>query len=156
MAGSEKRGVEAANADLFKNSVCILTKDNRTHTASFKKIEDLWKQLGAKVRILSASDHDDIVARVSHLPHLAAVALVNQIKQKDIDFISTGFKDTTRIAKSDPDIWKDIYVSNKKEIIDSLNKYIKFLERLRDRISTVDTKGLRQELKKVQDLRKKI
>ena len=156
MAGSEKRGVEAGSSEFFEDSVCILTKTKKTHTVSLKKMQRFWKNLGTEVKILSPHNHDRIIARVSHLPHLAAVALVRQIKERDINFISTGFKDTTRISEADSDIWRDICLTNKEEIVKSLNGYMDILKNLREKVKNLDSKGIISEFRKAKILRKKI
>jgi prephenate dehydrogenase len=156
MAGSEKRGVEAATADLFENSVCILTKTKNTHRESLKKVRHFWRDLGAEVKTLTPDSHDKIIARVSHLPHLAAVGLIRQIKEKDINFISSGFRDTTRVAEAAPTIWRDICLTNREEILKSLDEYIETLKNLRKKIGDSNSKAIVSEFNKARNLRKKI
>lgn len=153
MAGSEKRGVEFASSDLFENSICILTKTNKTDLRSLRQISNFWKSLGAKVKIMSPADHDEIIARVSHLPHLAAVAIVRQIKKSDFDFISTGFKSTTRISEAAEDIWRDICLTNKKEILKSLDRYIDILKEIKKKINRSNSQGIISEFRKARALR---
>ncbi len=156
MAGSERRGVEVASCDLFEDSVCILTRTKRTHIESFKRIKSFWKSLGAKVKTLSPTNHDKIIARVSHLPHLVAVALVKQIRRRDILFVSSGFKDTTRISEAASDIWRDICLSNKEEIVRSIDNYIEILKELREKINTLDSKAIMAEFEEAKRIREKI
>lgn len=142
MAGSEKRGVEIARTDLFRNSICILTRTGRTRPASLGAVRRLWASIGARVVILSPKTHDAIVSGISHLPHMVMFALASGVDKKSVRFASTGFKDSTRIASSDPYIWKDIAVSNKGEILRSINRFKGSLTRLEKAIRRQDGAAL--------------
>ena len=135
MAGSEKSGVEAASAKLFEKSVCFLVPCKNTD-ASLKKLGELWKQLGAKPIVISAQEHDFLVAGISHLPHIAAIALVNSVygikcRQREItEFAGQGWKDTTRISRGSPEIWADIFYSNADKILLFMEKFSKEWEKI--------------------------
>lgn len=122
ITGKELAGVEHADAELYRGRQVILTPIERTLTAQLEKANQVWTALGCHVRQMSPEAHDAAYAAVSHLPHLIAFALMNSIKgQADGDtFLSLagpGFRDFTRIAASDPSIWRDILISNREELI---------------------------------------
>jgi len=123
MAGSEKRGVEAAQAGLFEGSICILTPTPRTPASEVARVSTLWAQVGAHVHLMSPEQHDELVALVSHLPHLAAAALVNVLPEHAWRFVASGFRDTTRVASSDPALWRDICAANRSPIAASLSRF---------------------------------
>jgi len=142
MAGSEKRGVDKARGDLFKKSMCILTKTRKTNKASLSTLKRLWIEFGAKVVELSPDTHDKIVSEISHLPHMVVFTILSSIDQKSLKLASSGFFDTTRIASSDAKIWKDIAISNRYEILKSINKFKKELTTLEKSIRRKDSKKL--------------
>lgn len=127
MAGSEKKGVDIARRDLFKNSVCFLTDMKSTDKVSLRIIKDMWKSMGASVMVLSPDIHDKMVSEISHLPHMVVFSMLMNIDEKSLKFASTGFYDATRIASSDPNLWKDIAISNKEEILKSISNFKKSL-----------------------------
>lgn len=122
IAGKEVAGVEHADADLYKGRQVILTPIERTLTAQLEKAHKVWAALGCHVKQMSPEAHDAAYAAVSHLPHLVAFALMNgiQSQQQAADFLSLagpGFRDFTRIAASDPLVWRDILMSNREELL---------------------------------------
>lgn len=152
MAGSEKKGVELARADLFKGAVSIITKTKNTNPGALKTIANLWRSLGAKVIVMSPSQHDKVVSGISHLPHLVAATLVNAAGRDELKIAGAGFKDTTRIAAGDPIMWRDICIANKKEIINSMDKFGKKFSELKKLIQ----KGAGAELiKEFENAKKK-
>lgn len=120
IAGSEKRGIAAARADLFQAAVCILTRTPGTNPAHLERISELWRTLGAEVLVMSPEQHDCILAQVSHLVHVAAAALVNAASDEALGHAARGFLDTTRVASGDPAVWRDICLSNGKELTAAL------------------------------------
>lgn len=117
MAGSDRRGPEAASADLFDGKPVIVTPTAKTDPSACEAVERLWCLLGMRVLKLSPREHDRAVAWASHLPHAAAVMLVDLARQHDaLDVASTGFGDTTRIAAGDPAVWADIFLENADEV----------------------------------------
>lgn len=152
LAGSEKRGVTQARADIFKGAICILTKTKRTKPVALKEISSFWKSLGCSVKVMSPQEHDRIVAFISHLPHLAASQLVKTAKGA-LDFASTGFCDTTRIVASDTEIWTDIFLTNKKFLTEAVDNYIKNLQRIKKLIRKQDRKKLSTEFGELKTLR---
>jgi prephenate dehydrogenase len=127
MAGSEKMGVGAARSDLFEGAICIVTaKMASTWT---RKVEDLWKAVGAKPLRLTAAQHDEFVSRSSHLPHIVAAELANYVlspahPKEQASVCATGFKDTTRIASGSPEMWRDIAVANRDNLSRVLGVFI--------------------------------
>jgi len=116
MAGSEQAGVESARVDLLNGSPCIITKTAKTDRLALKKVSRFWSALGAKVKIMSPKEHDRSVSLVSHLPHIVAFALAGAVPAGELECAAEGFRDTTRIASSDPGLWADIFTTNRKEI----------------------------------------
>jgi prephenate dehydrogenase len=116
MAGSERAGVEYASPALLQGSPCIVTKTAGTDPVALMKVSRFWKALGAKVRIMSPRCHDRSVSLVSHLPHIVAFGLAGAVPVKELECAAEGFRDTTRVASSDPRLWADILITNKKEI----------------------------------------
>ncbi len=118
LAGTEKSGADAAFSTLYQDHLCIITPDNTTDAQALAVVERMWQDAGAKVAHMPAAEHDKLLGAVSHLPHLAAFALVNAVnKQKTDDFdpmayAAGGFKDFTRIASSSPEMWRDIVLAN--------------------------------------------
>lgn len=129
IAGKEKTGVENASEILFQNAYCIVTPHKNNASKSIKFIESLWKKIGARVIIMSPEKHDLITGVISHLPHITASALVNTagVVQKNVNdllnFAAGGFKDITRIASSDENLWTQIITSNKSVMLSLIKEY---------------------------------
>ncbi len=148
LAGSEKRGIESARIELFANSVTFLIKSKGTDITALKKIEQLWEETGSRIKIISAAMHDKIVAEISHLPHIAAVGLVNSASNRYLKYAAKGWKDLTRIALSDVLLRKDICLDNKEEIGRALGGFIEHLIIMRDLIQKGNSQGITKEFKK--------
>ena len=116
MAGSERQGVESARSDLVNGAPCIVTKTKNTDARALKKVINLWKALGANVKVMDPARHDRAVSLVSHLPHIVAFSLAGAVPEKMLEYAAEGFRDTTRVASSDPKLWADIFLTNKREI----------------------------------------
>ncbi len=133
MAGSEKRGVEFARADLFQNALCILTPTARTDQAATAAVEGFWRRIGMRTTSLSPQEHDQLLAEVSHLPHALAAALVSLQTEKALGLAGKGFLDATRIAGGDGALWRDILMDNRDNVLASigaLKKHLGELEKL--------------------------
>jgi prephenate dehydrogenase len=131
LAGSEKRGVAFARADLFRHSCCIVTPTPRTHRSSLRLVKQLWEIVGARVGFLSPAEHDKVLSYVSHLPHVVAYALMQVIPAGYIRFAAGGLKDTTRIAGSESELWCDILMNNRTnllKVIDAFKKQVHEIE----------------------------
>lgn len=130
MAGSEQAGVEHARADLPEGAACIVTKTRNTDSAAIKRIAAFWASLGGRVSIMSPAEHDRIVGIVSHLPHIAAFSLAGCTPASYIPYAAEGFKDTTRVASSDSDLWSDIFLTNRSEIYKAGRGFVKQVQAL--------------------------
>ena len=128
IAGAERSGVDASNAELFKNRRLIITPLDDTNPQAVDKLSRFWQQIGSSVSVMSVEHHDTVLAATSHLPHLLAFALVGLLGRKDeqreiFRYAAGGFKDFSRIASSDPTMWQDICLANKQEIIPLLQQF---------------------------------
>ena len=147
IAGKELSGVEHAEASLFNGKQVILTPIERTQTLQLQKAVDLWSALGCKVSKMSPESHDAAFAAVSHMPHLIAFALMNSISGQPAgaDFLSLagpGFRDFTRIAASDPRVWRDILVSNRDELLQQTKIFQRNLQAFELMISSGNVEAL--------------
>lgn len=147
IAGSEQSGPGAARADLFQGKKVLLTPLAETRPDAFEIVKALWLATGAQVETLDAAQHDRVFAAVSHLPHLAAFALVDELAQREdgdtfFRLAASGFRDFTRIAGSSPEMWRDIALANKQALLTELDAYLAALETLRDAVSTEDAATL--------------
>lgn len=147
MAGSEKNGVGAARADLFANAICVVTPSARSNPKAVQKVEKLWKSVGARTLRLQAGLHDELVSRSSHLPHIVAAALANYVlhpaRPREQELLcANGFRDTTRIASSSPEMWRDIVLANRRQLARSLGEFIVGLKKVQRAIETSDAKSL--------------
>lgn len=156
MAGSERAGVEFAKAGLLDGSPCIVTKTARTNQAAFGKVARFWKALGAKVRVMSPEAHDRSVALVSHLPHVVAFALAGAVPEVELGLAAEGFKDTTRVASSDPRLWADIFSTNTREIAKSCRTFDKFYKKVLKALASGRYAELAGLLKKAKDKRDRL
>jgi prephenate dehydrogenase len=138
IAGSEKRGIDAARPDLFQKCVCVLTPTDATDPKALRRVSDLWTAVGARVCTLSCEEHDDILARTSHLPHLVAGALVASLTTPDTRFVGPGLRDTTRIAAGDVDVWCDIFLTNRAAVLDALAGFTDRMAELRRAVESGD------------------
>jgi prephenate dehydrogenase len=130
MAGSEKRGVEFARADLFQGARCIITPTERTDATAVGRVEALWTLLGMNVVRLSPEEHDRLVCDISHLPHTVAAALVAMQDDAALPLAGKGFLDTTRIAGGDGGLWRDILQDNADNVAASLRRLGATLDRV--------------------------
>ncbi|HUW57655.1 MAG TPA: prephenate dehydrogenase/arogenate dehydrogenase family protein [Planctomycetota bacterium] len=142
IAGSEKRGIDVARSDLFVGTVCVLTPTPATDADALRQLADLWSAVGARVSTLSPEEHDAVLARTSHLPHLAAVTLIHMLQGRDTAFVGTGLRDTTRVASGDVDIWCDIILTNREAILDAMGDFDSRLSGLRRVVEAGDREGL--------------
>ena len=135
MAGSEKTGMKHARADLFRNQPCFITPTEKADHGAVEKVTHFWEALGAVPTVTSPEKHDEIVAHISHLPHLLATSLCTFLSEKDPQWASlssSGLKDTTRIAAGDSAIWKSIVETNLEEIRRALSRYQVELQRYQE------------------------
>lgn len=122
MAGSEKRGVQFAQSDLFQGAICLTTPTERTDPEALEQVEAFWRRLGMRLKRLSPEDHDRLICDVSHLPHALAAALVSMQDNAALELAGKGFVDATRIAGGDGGLWRDIFLDNKSNLIESIGR----------------------------------
>ena len=161
IAGGEKSGSEAADLGLFKGARCIVTPTRATDLDALEDVVTLWEMAGAEVVRMDPDDHDRIFAMVSHLPHVAAYAMVAALSDMDggekaIAFAAGGFKDFTRIAGSHPEMWRDVCVLNGPNILAALDGYQESLWKLREMIEKGDGEALAAVFEKARAVRNKI
>lgn len=158
MAGSETKGIDGADRYLFENAVHVLTPADNTPQSVIDILVDILKPGGARFKIMDAAKHDQLVASISHIPHLAAASLVNLTKA-DPDTLmlaAGGFRDTTRIASSNPELWEDILFSNRDAVIDKLDDLINELISVKKSLQLQDHQTLVDKLSFARETRNKI
>ena len=154
LAGSEKRGAEHADADLFQDKLTIVTPAPGTSLDAVDGIKSFWQALGSRVKLMDAETHDRALAMTSHLPHLAAAALAGILPAELHELTATGFRDTTRVAAGHPSLWTGIFAQNRAATLDALQRLSAQLERYRVALETGDWAALDALLthaKKVRD-----
>jgi prephenate dehydrogenase len=147
MAGSEKTGVQAARADLFEGALCAVTPTARSNAAALARVQQLWAALGSRVLTLSPAQHDDLVSRSSHLPHVVAAALANYVlspanPKEQAALCAGGFRDTTRIASGSPEMWRDIALANRENLARVLGVLIEDLQEFQHSLQQGDSKAV--------------
>ncbi len=158
IAGKELSGVEHSDADLYKGCQVILTPSERTLTSKIKQAQDVWTALGCRVVQMSPESHDAAFAAVSHLPHLLAFALMNSITDQAqaaqfLALAGPGFRDFTRIAASDPKVWRDILLANRKELLLQSRNFQEHLKVFEYLMNKDDSQGIEQLIAEASDTR---
>jgi len=156
MAGSERSGYGVARADLFRSATVVVTPTDRTEPHAVKAVAGFWEALGARVSALDPETHDQAVAAISHLPHLVAYALVDgaaRFGPTALELAARGFKDTTRIAASDPDVWAEIFLANRAALAASLDAFRQALAELERAIARGSAAELRAALARIKAAR---
>ena len=149
MAGSDRTGFEAARADLFDGALCVVTPTARTHAPAQDRIEGLWSALGSRILRLPPVQHDELVSRSSHLPHVVAAGLANYVlspahSRTQAQLCASGFRDTTRIAGSSPEMWRDIALSNRDHLARSLGVLVADLQEFRRALEDGDAPAIEE------------
>ena len=150
IAGTEKSGVEASFATLYQGRRCIITPTQRTDPAALAKVVNMWELAGSEVALMDVVKHDRVLAAVSHLPHMVAYSLVNAVGEYDgcdekiIKYSAGGFRDFTRIASSDPVMWRDIALQNRASILEMMDYFADYFARLRRLVANGDSAGLEE------------
>jgi prephenate dehydrogenase len=142
MAGSEHRGPAFARADLLAGATCILTPTAKTPPASVRRVEAFWQALGMRTLRMSPQAHDRAVAEISHLPQALASLLMLLPKAEHLKIAAGGFRDMTRLAGSDAEMWRDIFLANPAAILAVLDRFGSSLARLRGLVKQGDSRGL--------------
>jgi len=163
IAGTEESGPEAGFSELFQNRWCILTPSKKAKEKDINLLQTFWENVGSKVDIMQAKQHDYILSITSHIPHLIAYNIVNTSlniqneKESDIvKYSAGGLRDFTRIAASNPIMWRDVFIQNKKNTSEMIDKFIANLEGLKKAIENEDGKKLEEIFTKTKKIRKDI
>ena len=161
IAGRERSGAEAADTDLFRNHWVVLTPTHDTEPQAVETVRQMWECVEAKVRFMDTRAHDQILGMTSHLPHAVAYALVAQLADLDSseDYSSMtagGFLDITRVASSDPVMWRDIFMHNAQITADLIQDHRAVLKRLEDLIRSNDAAGLEAWFRAAKELRSQL
>jgi len=163
VAGTENSGPEAGFATLFKGRWCILTPPEGTDPLAIARVEELWKRIGANVELMDATHHDLVLAVTSHLPHLIAYTIVGtasdleDVTQSEvIKYSAGGFRDFTRIAASDPTMWRDVFLANKDAVLEMLQRLTEDLAQLQRAIRWGDGDTLFDHFTKTRAIRRSI
>jgi prephenate dehydrogenase len=159
MAGSEQAGYRVARPDLFRGATVIVTPTETTELAALKKTTEFWEALGARVSSLDPETHDRTVAAISHLPHLIACALVDGAVRAEpaaLEFAARGFRDTTRIAAGDPDMWAEIFLANRDALTATVDAFREALGELQQVIDGGRADALRAVLARIKATRDQV
>ena len=159
LAGSEQAGYRVARADLFRGATVVVTPTDKTELAALKKTTELWEALGARVTSLDPETHDRTVAAISHLPHLIACALVDgagRVEPGALELAARGFRDTTRIAAGDPDMWTEIFLANRDALTAGIEAFREALADLQRVIDAGGAEALRAELARIKSIREQL
>ena len=163
ISGTEKSGPTSGTAELFENRWTILSPSSEADQSDIKKVSDLWESIGSKVKIMSATDHDKILSLTSHLPHVIAYNIVKttmdnneKLKTDIIRYSAGGLRDFTRIAASNPTMWKDIFIDNSDLIVDAINNFSRNLEEFKKIIAEKDGKKLLSIFEKAKESREAV
>lgn len=158
MAGSEKTGIEVARADLFQNATCLLTPEGQEN-AGLLRLQNFWQALGCRVLEMSPEEHDEKVARISHLPHMMAAVTTLAALRTDpsaVACVANGFRDTTRVAGGDPGLWTGIALENRPALVAQLRAAADTLTELLEILDKPDEEELRRFLAEAQSLRRTV
>jgi len=163
IAGTEESGPEAGFSELFQNRWCILTPSKKAKEKDINLLQTFWEKVGSKVDIMQAQQHDYILSITSHIPHLIAYNIVNtslniqdEKESSIVKYSAGGLRDFTRIAASNPIMWRDVFIQNKKNTSKMVDKFIRNLEDLKKAIENEDGKKLEQIFTKTKKIRKDI
>lgn len=146
MAGSEHKGPTFARADLFAGATCIVTPTDHTPAELTERVERFWDALGMRVVRMTPADHDQAVARISHLPQVLGSLLMQLPADSDLDIAANGFGDSTRLAGSDPEMWRDILMTNRRAVLDAIDAMTGKLGDLSKLIDAGDAAAIEQLL----------
>jgi len=163
IAGTEHSGPEAGFAELFDNRWCILTPARRTSAKAVAKVAELWRGIGARVDTMDPDHHDMVLAITSHLPHLIAYTIVGtatdlsgDLKQEVIKYSASGFRDFTRIAASDPVMWRDVFLNNREAVLEILQRFTEDLTAMQRAIRKGDGATLEDHFTRTRAIRRSI
>ena len=153
LAGDHNTGPEFARAELFDNRAVVITPTRRSRPADVRRLTRFWTRLGARVHSMSATEHDRGLATTSHVPHLVATALAAATPRTYADLVASGWRDTTRVASGDPELWQQIFVSNQPGVLRGLKRFEKEVASLRSALESKDARRLKQLLERAKQTR---
>lgn len=165
IAGKEKSGVAHADSRLFQGARCVVTPTPRTNTEALERICRLWEAAGSVVLSMDPVEHDWVLGAVSHLPHIAAFSLMHTLQALQgrtrettdlLDFSGGGLRDTTRIAASSPEMWRDICVANHENLVKMVDLYIQQLQEFRELLNNQDASGLYKAIERAKETRERL
>lgn len=159
IAGSDRSGIDTAAAEIFAETKCIITPTQRTHRNALAKVIAVWEAFGSVITLIDPDEHDRVYAAVSHLPHILAYELVNTVADIDssyLRFSGQGFSDTTRIASSHPELWRDICIYNRDNLLAYLDILRKNLDRVSQYLRASDAASLERDFHRARSLREGI
>jgi len=163
IAGTEFSGPEAGFAELFKDRWCIISSENQKESPQLTLLKEFWENLGSKVKFMSFEEHDYVLSLTSHLPHAVAYSIIrtvikndDKIKDQIIQYSASGLRDFTRIAASDPIMWRDIFIDNSENILKVLDNFSENLEEIKKAIKSKNHDKLNSIFSSTRKLRKEI
>ncbi len=162
IAGTEDSGAEAAFATLYRDRRCILTPTKRTADEALERIRQMWQLVGSQVVVMDIDKHDRVLAAISHLPHMVAYALVNAVGAYDrydeniLEYSAGGFRDFTRIASSDPTMWRDIAQTNREALLEMMEQFETFFAELKEDVAVGSGERLFEFFRRSKQSRDKI
>ena len=163
IAGTEFSGPEAGFAELFDNRWCILSSENQEAKEQIDRLKLFWESIGCKVKFMTFKDHDHVLSLTSHLPHAIAYSIVRTVIKNDdefkneiIQYSASGLRDFTRIAASDPTMWRDIFIDNSENILKVLDSFSENLEEIKSAIKSKSSEKLNSIFSSTRKLRKEI
>lgn len=159
IAGSDQSGIDSALPGLFDDALCIITPTDTSDAGALKTVIDLWKSVGCNVITMDPEKHDRIYASVSHFPHIIAYTLMNTVAEIDsshLEYCGQGFKDTTRIAASSHELWRDICLFNRENLLEMISVFQKRLDTISRYLRAPDADSLEKEFKNARTLREGI
>jgi cyclohexadieny/prephenate dehydrogenase len=163
MAGTEFSGPDAGFAELFQGRWCLLTPPPGTDEDAVQKVETFWQKTGAQTARMDAAHHDRVLAIVSHLPHLIAFTicgtaddLAEETREEVLQFAATGFRDFTRIAASDPEMWRDIFVANKDALLEMLARFSEDAQAMARAVRWGDTAYIEDKIMRSRKIRRSL
>ncbi len=163
IAGTEFSGPESGFAELFQDRWCILSSENQKNSEQFSLLKKFWEKIGSKVKFMSFNEHDYVLSLTSHLPHAIAYNIIKTVtnnngnfKEEIIQYSASGLRDFTRIAASDPIMWRDIFIDNSENILKALDDFSENLEELKKAIKDKNSEKLKSIFSSTRKLRKEI
>lgn len=156
IAGSEQRGVEFSRDDLFEQADCIVTATKSTNRQAVRVVKEFWSRMGCRVKQMSPAEHDRVFAKVSHLPHITAAALLNANGPRELDYAGKGFIDTSRVASGPANIWVDILAANSANCAKGIDRLKKELDEFKKALKAGDNTKLQKLLGKARERRARL